>query len=117
MSLHVNLILDSERRSGSNVSKKFIIQVAAVVVPVIIVLGFVSFFFVARQAKNKVASLQESWNRMEATQGTVKNIQVNLISCRNVANDITGWRDSGIKCPILSPQYLKLFPIQCSLLV
>lgn len=90
------MILDSERRSGSNVSLKFIIRAAAVVVPVLFILVITPLIFAARSAKHNKLIAEQEKKQLESVQNTVVNLKKELHDIQNVLNQIEGWRESRI---------------------
>ncbi len=94
MNLQLNLILESEKRSGSNISRKFIIRIAAISVPVIILGIMLPLFFASRQAQQNLAAAKDEKNQLNAVHVVVVESQNKLASYERLLREVDGWRKS-----------------------
>ncbi len=94
MNLQLNLILDSEIRSGSNISRKFIIRVAAVGLPLIILGIMTPIFFASRQAKRDLAGAKEEKKQLETVHAVVLELQNDLAAYERLMREVDGWNKS-----------------------
>lgn len=94
--MHVNLLLDEERRSSSPVSLGLIIRLTVITVLVLLIVGAFSFYAEYRTLQNQVASTTDEWKRTESKYTAAVQLR-NELADRNVTlNEIKGWRDSRI---------------------
>ncbi len=94
MNLQLNLILNSEIRSGSNITRKFIIRMAAVSVPIIILGIMIPIFFGSRQAKRDLASAREEKKQLESVHAVVLELQNDLAIYERLIREVDGWNKS-----------------------
>ena len=65
MSLHINLILDNERRSGSLVTLQSVLRVTAIVVPAIVLTLAAGAWLTTSSLKGQLAELEETQRQIE----------------------------------------------------
>lgn len=94
MNLQVDLMLDAERRSGSSVSRKFIVRLALIVFPIIF-LGWVAAIFVGYQSSKRDRDIVEQEKKqIDPEYKKVVNLEKELKSHQSLKADIQGWCDS-----------------------
>lgn len=91
MNLHVNLILDSERRSSSRISSKFIIRSSASVTVVIFALLIAFILIGAQSAKKQLVFAEQEQKQLEPVFKTVNELKQELDVIQNFTNTISVW--------------------------
>ncbi|NLB55235.1 MAG: hypothetical protein GX811_05630 [Lentisphaerae bacterium] len=115
MNLHINLILPSERRSGSNVSSKFLLQLVAVILPVLLLLLVLSLIIINKQTSSKLLALKSTWAQTEITQKTVQDIQQEMSASTNLVHDLTLWLDSKLETHVMLKELAEVIPVTAQL--
>ncbi len=94
MNLQVDFMLDTERRSGSSVSQKFVIRLAVFSVPVV-VLGLFTVLIVAYQSSKRDRNLVEQEKiQIDPEYKKVVNLAKEYNDVRDLKTAIQGWADS-----------------------
>lgn len=94
MNLQVDFLLDTERRSGSTVSQKFVIRLAAFIIPVI-VLGLLVVLSVTYQSSKRDRNLVEQEKiQVDPEYKKVLNLEKEFKSVQDLKATIHGWSDS-----------------------
>jgi len=94
MNLQVDLMFDTERRSGSTVSQKFIIRLTAVIIPVIL-LGLFAALIVASQASKRDRNvIEQEKKQIDPEYKKVINLEKELKNVQGLKAAIQGWSDS-----------------------
>ena len=94
MNLQVDFLLDTERRSGSTVSQKFIIRLAAFIIPVI-VLGLFVVLIVTYQSSRRDRNLVEQEKiQIDPEYKKVLSLEKEFKSVQDLKAAIQGWSDS-----------------------
>jgi len=94
MNLQVDLMLATERRSGSSVSQKFVIRLTAVIIPVVL-LGLFAVLVMTYQASKRDRNLVEQEKiQIDPEYKKVVNLDKEYNSVRNLKAAIQGWGDS-----------------------
>ena len=94
MNLQVDFMLDTERRSGSTVSQKFIIRLAAFIIPVIVLGLFVVLIFTYQSSKRDRNVVEQEKVRIDPEYNKVVNLEKEFKSVQNLKVAIQGWSDS-----------------------
>ncbi len=94
MNLQVDLMLDEERRSGSSVSQKFVLRLAAFVIPVILIGLFVALRVNYHSAKRDRAAIEQEKVRVDPEHKKVIGLEKEFKSARDLKAAIQGWSDS-----------------------
>ena len=94
MNFQVNVILDSELRTGSSISPKFVIRLVAVVVPSIFLLLFILLAFKVRSTRQDRILAERNKNGIKSSYNTVHKMQREFLGYRNIIQDMEGWRTS-----------------------
>lgn len=91
VSLFINLLLESERRSSSRISQQFIIKLAAAVL--VLVLAFVVFFVLWRSnaARQERAFAEQERKQTEPVYRTVNAMRQELNDLQNITNSVGTW--------------------------
>ncbi len=92
MSLHVNLILDSERRSGSDVSMKFVLHTTLIVLGALLAMGLAGLVMGARGARLAYAAVQSQQKDIEPVYESVVKTRGDLTRLQALVNLLEGWR-------------------------
>lgn len=92
MSLQVNLILDSERRSGSSISPKFIIRTSLIVLGGLVVMGVFSLMLGARAARQNLAFIESEKEGMDTVYNSVIKTRGELKKLKTLAGFLEGWQ-------------------------
>lgn len=94
MNLQVDFMLDTERRSGSTVSRKFVIRLAAVIVPVVL-LGLFGALVLTYQASARDRNIVEQEKmRIDPEYKKVLNLKKEFEGIRDMKMAMQGWKDS-----------------------
>lgn len=101
MNLHVNLILDSELRSSSRVSSKFIIRISAVVVASVFLLVITFVLLGAHTAKSSLYYAEQEQKQLDPVFRTVNELKKELTVVQNLTNAIATWSQTRVDFPVL----------------
>lgn len=91
MSLQVNLILDSEARSGSTISLKFMIRILAVGVPVLLGLAIAGLILAGRSAKQGLIFAEQEKKDVTPVFNSVIKMKQELKEARQIVDALEGW--------------------------
>lgn len=101
MNLHVNLLLDSERRSSSRISRKFALKIAAAVAVVSLVVFVTVALTGAHTAKQALLFAEQEKKQLEPVFRTVSDLRQELNDLQNMNNAIATWASSRPDWPAL----------------
>lgn len=91
MNLHVNLILESELRSSSRISRKFLVKASAAVA-VLLFLSLITVALVgARSAKKAFLYAEQEKKQLDPAFRTVTDLKQELAAIQDVTNTIMSW--------------------------
>jgi len=94
MNLQVDFMLDTERRSGSSVSQKFVVRLAAFVIPVIM-LGLFGVLIVTNQSsKRDRDAVEQEKIQVDPEHKKVLSLEKEFKSGQDLKAAIQGWGDS-----------------------
>ncbi|MCX6993141.1 MAG: hypothetical protein NT011_08380 [Kiritimatiellaeota bacterium] len=94
MNLQVDFMLDTERRSGSTVSQKFVIRLAAFIIPVI-VLGLFAVLIVANHSSKRYRNdVEQEKIQIDPEYKKVLGLEKEFKSAQDLKAAIQGWSDS-----------------------
>ncbi len=94
MNMHINLILDSEKRSGSSVSLKFVGRSVAVVSPVLAGILIAVLVMLGRSAEQNLRFAEQGLQQQEPIYQAVLSLDQKSKDLRQVADALEGWADS-----------------------
>lgn len=94
MNLQVDFMLDNERRSGSTVSQKFIIRLAAVFVPVILLGLFGVLVLTYQAAKRDRIAVEQEKIQIDPEYKKVVNLEKELNNVQDIKTAIQAWGDA-----------------------
>ncbi len=94
MNLQINLILDSEVRSGSKISLKFAARIAGVSIPVLLGLVIAGLVLAGRSAKQNLLFAEQEKSRTEPVYRLVIKMNQELKESQQVADVVEGWAAS-----------------------
>ena len=94
MNLQVDFMLDTERRSGSTVSQKFIIRLMAVIIPVILLGLFGVLVFTCQVSKRDRNVVEQEKMQIDPEYKKVMNLERELKNIQDLKVAIQGWGDS-----------------------
>lgn len=94
MNLQVNLILDTERRSGSAVSLQFVMRVVVIGVPVLCAVLLAILFLGVRSSRQTKLNADQEKSQVEPMFHAVTALQKDLTDCRTLNGIFDGWRNS-----------------------
>ncbi len=102
MNLQVDFMLDTERRSGSSVSQKFILRLIAFIVPVI-ALGLFAILLLSYQtAKSDRNAIEQEKVQIDPEYKKVTDLEKEFKSLNDLKTSIRGWGDSRLDaCQLL----------------
>ena len=88
MSLHINLIFDNERRSGSLITVRSVLRVTAIVVPAIILTLGAGAWLSISSLKGEYAELEETHRQIEKHQTEFTTIKTDDNKLSAYLNDV-----------------------------
>jgi len=91
MNLHVNLILESELRSSSRISRKFFIKASAVIASLLFLSLMTIVLVGARSAKRTFLYAEQEQKQLEAVFRTVTDLKQELAAIQDMTNAIAAW--------------------------
>lgn len=94
MNLQVDFMLDTERRSGSSVSRKFVIRLAAVIVPLILLGSFAVLVVTYQSSKRDRNVVEQEKIQIDPEYKKVLSLEKEFKSVQNIKTAIKGWSDS-----------------------
>ena len=94
MNLQVDFMLDTERRSGSTVSQKFVIRLAAFIIPVIVLGLFAVLIVTYYSSKRDRNDVEQEKIQIDPEYKKVVNLEKEYNSVRDLKAAIQGWSDS-----------------------
>lgn len=94
MNLQVNMILDFERRSGSSISRKFVIRVVSVSVPIVLLCILIPLVIAARSAKQNRLAAEEEEKKLDPVYKVVMDLKEKSATYQFLLDDLEGWRQS-----------------------
>ncbi len=97
MNLRVDLILQSEQRSGSRVTMAAIGRVAAIVVPSILAVVMVLAFARYRALQSDLQESQAKWRELEPQYRSALALQKDLFKRKVILLEIDGWRSARVE--------------------
>ena len=92
MNLRVDLILESEQRSGSPVSGKGIVRIASLVVPTIIAFIVILGLLNVRAVSSTVKNREREWSRKKIQQEDAVTLRKAVVRNQAVWDEIESWR-------------------------
>lgn len=101
MNLQVNFIEPAEVRSASMVSVKYLLQMTATLVPIIMVLLLVHAYISNAEQQSKLELLSGTWETMEVRQKKSLELSQKLDLHRRPVGEIGGWQQSRLAWPEL----------------
>lgn len=91
MNFQVNLIIDSEKRSGSTISLKFVVRVLIVTIPVIMGIIIVGLVLGSRSVSQNLRFVEQEQNKLDPVYKKVLGLKQELNECRRLAEVLDGW--------------------------
>ena len=91
MNLYVNLILESELRSSSRISRKFFIKVSAAVAALLFLSLITVVLVGARSAKKAFLFAEQEKNQLNPVFRTVTDLKQELAAIQDLTNAIAAW--------------------------
>ena len=90
-SLRVDVILESEQRSSSPVSVKFVLQIAGGLIIALLVMGVLFYVVRVKSAERKLIDLTAEWERTGKVATKAKQDQKDLQWLTDIQNEIESW--------------------------
>jgi Tfp pilus assembly protein PilN len=100
MNLRLDLILESERRSGSPVSLKSVGRIAAVVIPVVVVLLLSSAMVTLMRLKAELDELEAAWRDLGPRKEKAAALSTEFQKNRQTIQELNGWKSSHMDCHV-----------------
>ena len=118
MSYRVDLILESEQRSGSLLSPKSLMRIVCTMLPVVILCFVAVEVMQAWSLKSEVDRIEAEWDRMRPEQREASMVRSNLTVSTEVVAEMTAWRNSRLawETQLLSLQTLVPEDVQLTLI-
>jgi hypothetical protein len=95
--MHVNLILDEEKRSSSPVPLGLVVRLFVIAMLVLGAVWLFSFYSDYHALQGEVRSLDVEWARTESKYKTATRLRNDLGDQETTLGEILGWRDSRIE--------------------
>lgn len=92
MNLHVNLILATERRSGSDVSLKFLLRVALILLATLLVMGATALALGARGARRERLAVESQKQDIDPIYKSVLQARGELNKLKPLVDLLDGWQ-------------------------
>jgi len=96
MNLRVDLILESEQRSGSIFSPKSLLRIVTAVVPAILVILVAFAVLSVMRLKGEESALQARWDIAEPKKQAALKLEQQLAANRRILEELKGWKNSHI---------------------
>jgi cell division protein FtsI/penicillin-binding protein 2 len=110
MNLQVNLLLESERRSGTFVRWKFMVLWGVIILFISLIIISVWVNILANNAKKHKESLEEHIKQIQPLKQNVAEMQRRLAKHKKVAELMAGWRNSRIDVYLFLDKFRLLVP-------
>lgn len=94
MNLQVDFMLDTERRSGSTVSQKFVVRLAVFIIPVIVLGLFVVLIVTYHSSKRDRNVVEQEKIQIDPEYRKIVNLEKEYNNARSLKTAIQGWGDS-----------------------
>ena len=94
MNLRVDFILETEQRSGSVISVKFLIRVVAIIVPLIVALLLAWQIYGLIRVKSEFRSTENQWQSVEPLEKKAKELAQERLANEDLVAQLNGWRTS-----------------------
>lgn len=101
MNLHINLLLKSEERSASRISRKFIIKASAVFSGLLLLALVIIVLAGARSAQQALFFAEQEKKQLESAFRTVNELRQELTSLQELTNAIMSWAQTRPDWPLL----------------
>lgn len=101
MNLHINLLLKSEERSASRISRKFLIKAFAMFAGLLFLSLTVVVLAGARSANQALLFAEQEKKQLESVFRTVNELRQELTSLQELTNAITIWAQTRPDWPLL----------------
>jgi hypothetical protein len=92
MNYRVDLILESEQRSASLISKKMVVRTLCIVIPLSIALMVTSVVTNLINLKSNTAQLEESWKSKDPLAQKAMSVRNDLNAHLDMQNELAGWK-------------------------
>ncbi len=92
MSLHIDFIYESEQRSASLVSLKFVVRLIGIVIPLLLLMFGLVVFFQYHQMKSELAGVEMHWKSIEPAYKDALELRAELESVRQIEAEFDRWR-------------------------
>ena len=96
MNLRVDLILESEQRSGSPVSAKALLRIVCVLLPALLILAVAGAFRNMKQVTDELASLETQWEEVKPKQIEILSLNQEFQANRRAREELAAWQASRI---------------------
>ena len=97
MNLRVDLILESEQRSGSIVNPKSVLRIVAILIPLILVGLFVQQFLTAARLRREMENLSLTWDTARPQQEKARQMIEGFQAQGDIRKELQGWQLSRIR--------------------
>lgn len=114
--LHINLLLESEKRSASRISRKFLVKASAVFVGLSLLTLVVVVLAGARSATQALLFAEQEKKQLMSTFLTVNDLRQELASLQELTNAITTWAQTRPDWPALLSGVQSVVPVNIQLM-
>ncbi len=110
MNLQVDLLLDSERRSASVLNPMALARIAAITLPVLLLIVVGTTVVRLMLLNNELAMVEDQWDGVAPKQKQATQMQVQYITTQDMWNELSGWGEARLLWHILLTDIQKLIP-------
>ena len=96
-SFRIDFMLPTERRSGSQVSQKFLVRLIVTLVPVVLVLAIVGLLLTVNNRKLQLKLKQQEFAEWNDKSKAVNELKVEKDKYQGIGNFIDGWRKTRVE--------------------
>lgn len=117
MNLQLNFIRPSEIRSASMVSVKALVQIGAIVIPLVFALYMAALYIGHAEEKSAKEVLSGNWDSLAAKERRATELDKKLTERREIRNRLAGWSESRLNWSELLHGLRAEVPVQVQLKV
>ena len=110
MNLRVDLILETEQRSASAVSLKFVLRLAAIVIPTVLILVIVWAVSSFLSVRSQVRNAEEAWKVTEPRQSAVLKLRATANTNIAMLQELEGWKKTHVDWNLHLQAIQRIFP-------
>jgi len=94
MNLQVDLLIDSERRSASALNLKALLRIAAMTIPVLLLLTVGTTVVRLMLLNNELSMLENQWESVAPKQKEATRMRVRFVANQDMRKELEGWGEA-----------------------